>query len=179
MKTESELGIPPKKPKICLLKDLIRTFRNDAGLRLGRTRVFRASQWGSACEVILNCQRARDNRCYQTANGDVIMLAVLEPRVNVKMVVWATSSVKTPGTMTWQPGESKSEKKGLCQPSGTAPGYGMILNAASAASPPTLATNAEWGTLFFIRARRATSEFGRSGLTRRRGSAFLRNFRQV
>jgi hypothetical protein len=42
-------------------------------------RVFGASQSGSACEVILNCQIARDNRCYQTANGDVIMLAVLEP----------------------------------------------------------------------------------------------------
>ena len=66
MKTGSELGI---------------TLMSSKGLNkdVGRTRVFRTSQWGSAREVILNCQRARDNRCYQTANGNVIMLAVLEP----------------------------------------------------------------------------------------------------
>jgi hypothetical protein len=45
----------------------------------------------------LNCQRARDNRCYQTANGNVIILAVLESRVNEKMVVWTTPSVNKPG----------------------------------------------------------------------------------
>src|SRR5580700_4989738 len=116
--------------------------------------------------------------------GDIIKVAR-----HVKMLVWATSSVKKPGTTTRQPGESKSEKKGLCQPSGTAPVYGMILKSGLSAVPPTLATNDGWGTLFFIRARKATSEFGRSGLTRsgltrsgltsRRGSAFLRNFRQV
>jgi hypothetical protein len=56
--------------------------------------------------------------------GDIIKVAR-----HVKMLVWATSSVKKPGTTTRQPGESKSEKKGLCQPSGTAPGYGMILKS--------------------------------------------------